>query len=204
MDFHTHTSEFSACSVVNAEKLLEREKNSGMDAVVLTDHDSFWPRDRLSRLRDRHPELTIFNGAEIEVDSLHHVLTLLPRPSRDVLGISRPDRFRRAVRKRGGFTIAAHPYRVFSDYHERNRDHPLDGVEVASGNMAASRKEEQSRRLAGRWNSKIFASSDAHSTEPIGDFYTIIEGRPENEKQLIECLKSSPTRAVRARHQPHG
>lgn len=196
IDFHAHTNRFSICSSVSPNTLLEDHREEGLDGVVLTEHNEFWPIDEVETLRDAFPELKIFNGAEITVDSLHHVITLLPEPDNDITDISKPETFIREVNHRNGFMIAAHPFRFHSNYDERNEDYPLDGVEVASRGMYGPTEEKRARNLAEDWEAYCFASSDAHSLSPIGAFYTVLEGEPRNERELIELIRKNGSTPV--------
>lgn len=190
IDMHVHTNRFSMCSVADPEAVVREAVSRGLDGLVFTEHNTFWPPDALKELRESYPDIKLFNGAEIDVPSLHHVLTILPDPEPEVLDPAGPDRFRELVDERGGVTIAAHPFRFFRDYARRNRDFPLDAVEIASGNMTDPEMRQRSIKLAEDWGSKQVASSDAHSLDPVGQFYTELPGTPETEAELIEVLKS--------------
>lgn len=196
IDLHMHTRQYSHCSMVDVEDLLDRAWSVGLEGVVLTDHNRFWPRDELHELREQFPGLIIFNGAEIDVHSLHHVVTILPEPDPHILDVDDPARFRKEVDSRGGFAIAAHPFRMHSDYDRRNRDYPLHGVEIASSNMPRSSQRRKARLLANRWGSRQLASSDAHSRGPVGEFYSEIEGNPRTESDLIDVLRSGSIEPV--------
>jgi predicted metal-dependent phosphoesterase TrpH len=169
--------------------LLDGAVKNEIDGVVLTEHGRFWPEDELFELRDSYPELTIFNGAELDVGSLHHVLLYLPepRPQREIP--RKPDHFVEAVRGWGGSAVAAHPYRFFDRYDDRNDGLRLNGVEFASGNMHSEKKVERARRLADRWDAVSMASSDAHARDPIGRFLTELDDEPEEEAELIAALR---------------
>lgn len=197
LDLHVHTRRFSACSLVTPEQILDRVKESVLDGVVFTEHDRFWPRDELDRYRARYPEVTIFNGAEITVPSLHHVLTIVPEPEPDLLDPDTPRDFLKKVERNGGIAIAAHPFRIYTDYHLRNRETSLHGVEIASSNMASAWEETQSRELARTWSASKLMNSDAHSLVPLGMFYNRFDQVIETEKELIEAIRAGTCEPVR-------
>lgn len=190
IDFHTHTRRYSSCSSLTVDELLEEERTAGVDGVVLTDHEQFWPSEEFEELRRETEDLLLFNGAEFSVGSLHHVLTLLPEPAGDLRDLREPTRFIDRVRRRGGYLIAAHPFRFYADYDERNRRYSLDGVEVASRGMTRPEDERSARDLAEDWDADCFASSDAHSRAPIGSFHTRVEGTPATNEELIDVLRT--------------
>lgn len=190
IDCHVHTSRFSMCSTVTPEQLVEEAIDSGLDGLVLTEHNSFWPDDDLQYLREQYPEITLLNGAEVDVPSLHHVLTILPEPDRAVVDPASPEDFIQDVHDRGGMAIAAHPFRFYHDYDERNREYPLDGVEIASRNMHDSESLHRARQLAESWGAKMVSNSDAHSLDPIGRFYTTLSDPVTDETELIDSLRN--------------
>ncbi|MFB6355696.1 MAG: PHP domain-containing protein [bacterium] len=191
IDLHVHTNRYSRCSTSPPESILHQAVERGLDAVVFTDHNAFWPEDELEEFRDAVPEIKLFNGAEIDVPSLHHVLTVCESPAPQLIGKDSPESFKRALKEIGGFAISAHPFRFFRDYDNRNREHPLPGVEIMSGHMSNERDIRKSEQLADFWNSRQFASSDAHSVEEIGCFYTELDASPTNQGELIEALETA-------------
>jgi len=196
IDFHAHTRKYSTCSSLTVDELLKLEFEMGVEGVVLTEHERFWPESQFERLRQRHDDLVLFNGAEVCVGSLHHVLTLLPKPNLDLLSIEDPQTFLDRTRSLGGYLIAAHPFRFYDDYDRRNQSYALDGVEIASRGMYRPEEEERARGLAESWDADCFANSDAHSPMPVGAFYTEIDGHPRTETELLETLRSNRVQPV--------
>jgi predicted metal-dependent phosphoesterase TrpH len=194
IDMHVHTARFSTCSTISPESAIEEARANGLDGLVFTEHNLFWPPDQLEELRADYPGIELFNGAEIDVPSLHHVLTILPEPDHAVLHPDSPEQFIRDVRKRGGVMIAAHPFRFYRDYDERNRNHSLDGVEIASRNMHDPDLRRRSETLASDWNSWTVANSDAHSPGPIGRFYSVLPEPVSTESDLIRTLREESPR----------
>lgn len=201
IDFHTHTRKYSACSSLSVDELLSLESEAGVEGVVLTEHEQFWSPREFDRLQQEHDELVLFNGTEVSVGSLHHVLTLLPDPDPDLLSIDDPGTFLERARSLGGYLIAAHPFRFYDDYDRRNQAYSLDGVEIASRGMYRSEEEERARQLAQSWDADCFANSDAHSPSPVGAFYCEIDGYPRTESELLETIRSHGVRPVIRRDQ---
>lgn len=191
-DLHIHTNRYSMCSTVSPDEVISEARRNGLDGLVLTEHNTFWPEADLRELRDRYPTMTILNGAEIDVPSLHHVLTILPSPDRGLVDPTGPREFIDDVNRHDGVAIAAHPFRFFENYDRRNRDYPLHAVEIASGNMCDAVSRDRSRALAEQWNAKTVASSDAHALGPVGKFYTTLPEPVESETELITLLKNKP------------
>jgi predicted metal-dependent phosphoesterase TrpH len=201
IDFHTHTSRYSACSSLTANDLLEYEAEAGVEGVVLTEHERFWPEPEFEALQQQHDDLVLFNGTEVRVGSLHHVLTLLPEPNPDLLSIEDPRGFIDRAQTLGGYLIAAHPFRFYDDYDQRNREYRLDGIEVASRGMYRPGEENRARNLARAWDADCFANSDAHSPAPIGAFYCEVDGHPRTEAELLESLRNGGVQPVVRREQ---
>ncbi|RPI65648.1 MAG: phosphotransferase, partial [Ignavibacteriales bacterium] len=50
-ELHCHTSEYSACSHVNAVELIKRAHHMGAQAIVITDHHYQWNDDDLAKIK---------------------------------------------------------------------------------------------------------------------------------------------------------
>ncbi len=201
IDFHTHTRKFSTCSNLSVDEPLKLESEAGVEGVVLTEHEQFWPEKQFERLQKQYSNLVLFNGAEVSAGSLHHVLTILPEPAPDLLSFDDPQTFVDRVRSIGGYLIAAHPFRFYDDYERRNQSFSLDGVEIASRGMYRPEEEGRARELARTWDAECFSNSDAHSPSPVGAFYCEVDDDPRTERELLDTLRSNHVRPIIKRTQ---
>ncbi len=72
VDLHCHSFPRSQCSSLRAEEVVDLARERGLDAVCLTEHDSFWPADELAELGLR-TGFPVFSGVELTTD-MGHVL----------------------------------------------------------------------------------------------------------------------------------
>ncbi len=189
LDCHTHTSRFSGCSVIAPDNLLTRARGHGLDGLVLTEHNQFWPRNELSSLRRAFPELLILSGAEITV-GLHHVVVLLPRPDRSLISIENMASLAAAVEKRNGCAFVAHPFRFTPDFDELVLDYPFRAIEVASFNQSKAGKVESSLEYARQHDLHPITASDAHSAEPVGEYFITLPETISSAADLIDIIQT--------------
>lgn len=191
LDLHVHTRRYSGCSVISPEQLLQRARETKLDGVMFSEHNRFWPVDEIEHYRKQYPDLKIFNGAEIDVPSLHHVLTIVPEPANGH-SLFRPASartFLSDLENMGGVGIAAHPFRYYQDYDQRNQNFSLHGVEIASSNMCSTKELEKARQLTHQWGAEPTVNSDAHSLQPLGKFFNQFDREPADEEELIELIR---------------
>ena len=107
IDLHTHSYPQSDDSFASVDDVIDRAKALGLDGICLTDHDAFWPWERVKELCRKHG-FVVLPGSEINTDGGH---TLVFGLERYEFGIHKPRFLRSLVDKHGGVMIAAHPYR---------------------------------------------------------------------------------------------
>ena len=185
-DLHTHTAEYSPCSVITAEELCRLAPALGLDGIALTEHDLWWPRSELAALRNRHPELVIFDGMERSCREGHFLVFL---PDTPYPGGSLPPDTVRALsgwtHDRGGLLIWAHPFRFES------RRMPswlgevsIDGIEVLSSNMGLQ-LSELAESVATHWGIAMLTNSDAHDADCLGRYWNEFESDLRTVDQLV-------------------
>lgn len=188
-DFHVHTSQYSPCAVDPAEAMCRSAAKAGLTGVALTEHDAWRPNAEIEALQTRFPELTIFQGVEY---SCHegHFLVFLPDP-RDARGLTtnRVLKLIKAVHRRDGIVIWAHPFRFDPSILLPWLDAAdLDGVETASGNMN-SRMSNLARGVADLKGVMGFRNSDAHHVDALGKYYNSFEKPLKTAGELIRFVK---------------
>ena len=65
LDLHMHTRRHSPDSVTDPFELLRSATAAGLDGIVITEHDYWWPDEELEELRAAAPELVILAGIEV-------------------------------------------------------------------------------------------------------------------------------------------
>lgn len=202
IDLHTHTKPLSDDSHLEPAELIHRAKQAGIDAICFTEHDWFWDRDALAKLRQEHNFL-ILPGVEINTDDGHFLVFGIEKYS---FGIWHVENLKRIVDEAGGAMILVHPFRR----HFHDEDDLQVAVEqccqkpffkfvdiIETFNGRASEKENQfSRELCHRLNLKSVGGSDAHSTSEMPSYATFFERNISNLEELIIELKAGRFRAV--------
>ena len=189
-DLHAHTAEYSPCSAITADELCGLTVAVGIDGVALTEHDLWRPHDELAALRDRYPELTIFEGMERSCRE-GHFLVFLPQDieSRAALPPGTVRDLSAWTHDRGGLLIWAHPFRF-----ERMQipfwlgKVPIDAIEVTSSNMDQQRSE-LAESVATTYGILPLTNSDAHDAESIGLYWNDFDSELKTVGQLIAHLK---------------
>ena len=107
IDLHTHSYPQSDDSFASVDEVIDRAKALGLDGICLTDHDAFWPANKVRELSRKH-DFVVLPGSEVNTDAGH---TLVFGLERYEFGVHKPRILRQLVDKYGGVMIAAHPYR---------------------------------------------------------------------------------------------
>jgi predicted metal-dependent phosphoesterase TrpH len=215
LDMHVHTNIGSYDSNLSPLELIHLGKTSGLDGVVVTEHDRGWDRD-LARKLTREHDFLILCGMEVSTD-LGHILVY--GLEEYVSGILYADTLRQVVDKIDGVMFAAHPYRrAFVNTNGRwdapkptltvqeAADHTIvqlvDGLEVYNG---ATGDRENAMAVAVRDYVGLsgIGGSDAHSEHGLGCCVTAFERPIRDERELIEELRAGRFRAInRLQHPP--
>jgi len=196
IDCHTHTNPFSSCSTLSPDELLDLACSCGLDGLVLTEHEIFWPEEHRRWLKKAYPELKIFRGVETAVGRLGHVVVIPSEPDEEILEINQPRKLFEYIKKSGSYAFVAHPFRFDRGFKKRNQDYSLPGVEVASFNMHDRDSVIKSLEFAREHNSAPITASDAHSPEGLGEYYLEFEVEVETQKDLITALEREQYRPV--------
>jgi predicted metal-dependent phosphoesterase TrpH len=190
IDLHVHTSRYSACGIATPEEMVEAAIESGLDGLVLTEHDVFWPRDELGRLRSEYPDIVILGG--IEVSALEGHVLVYGDPGLDIADADWTLHGLFGHTLNGNcFRAIAHPFRF-----DESREHfeflaglPIQAVEIASNNTDA-RSGRMASELADAGGFPRIAGSDAHETKIVGKYYTVFDDEIASEEDLVRALQS--------------
>ena len=184
---HIHTSRYSECAeTLHPEKIEEYALKAGLDAVIITEHDTCWKRSDLRELQESSTSIQIFNGVEVTTKSGCHLI---------VYGIGELGPLRkgipceeaiRYVHESDGIIILAHPFR--KSLPPLNIIEQFDAIEVGSTSLY-KKESDLSMHLAQTLEKPVIGSSDAHALSMIGWAYTRFPSKPENPKDLCRMIK---------------
>ena len=188
VDLHIHTSERSACARSRAVEQLAAARDSGLDAVAITDHHALVPAAERAHLHVLFPTILILPGIEISLDDAYEDIL--------VIGIDHPDLERCSWswpdlhafgRDHGGLLILAHPFRFLPKIGIDLDTYPPDAIELYSSNIQP-RNHRKIRQLAARLGVPLVANSDAHSTEAIGIYANRLESRAISAAEVVAAI----------------
>ncbi|HSF32935.1 MAG TPA: PHP domain-containing protein [Candidatus Tectomicrobia bacterium] len=208
LDMHIHTNIGSYDSNLSPLELIRLGKASGLDGVVVTEHDRGWDRD-LARQLAREHDFLILCGMEVSTD-LGHILVY--GLEEYVSGILYAETLRQVVDKIGGVMFAAHPYRRAFVNTNGRWDAPkptltvqqaadysivqlVDGLEVYNG-ATGDRENAMAGAVREYVGVRGIGGSDAHSEHGLGCCVTEFERRIRSEHELIEELQAGRFRAI--------
>lgn len=188
IDMHVHTI-YSKDSLLAPEDLIEQAIALGLDAVCVTEHDSYSASYTAELFAERTP-IRVFRGVEASTD-LGHILVYGVTEERWQEYEGRKNLPARLlveqVAEWGGVSIPAHPFRAGSEGVAL-----LTGVFAIEGWNGKCDMEETRLALdyAARHDLKVIGGSDAHTVGQLGSCVTVFERRVETMAELIAELKA--------------
>ncbi|MGA1824775.1 MAG: PHP domain-containing protein [bacterium] len=184
IDLHVHTSDHSLCSIMSAHEAIEAAIQNGLDGIVLTEHDFLWLERDLDCLSEKYANhIKVFPGIEISCREGHFLVygfknsegIYYNMPAKKLIDVAHHN---------NAAIIAAHPYR----YSKKEGDYcyhlDIDGVEIDSNNTHEI-AHEQAIKLADTKKLFMVTSSDSHSTDAIGNYYTLF---PDSVNTLYDIV----------------
>jgi predicted metal-dependent phosphoesterase TrpH len=192
VELHAH-SDRSHDGRDTVEDLLDRARAVGLDALAVTDHDSFEASERAAALA---PEYDLFGIRGIEVTSAAgHVLGLgVDRPIEP--GLSFGETLGR-IHDAGGVAVIPHPYQelrqgVLGAIPQADIV-AADAIEVYNSRLLTGRANQQARRLAARYDMPITAGSDAHVSEMVGRAVTLVDADELTAGAILDAIQDGRT-----------
>jgi predicted metal-dependent phosphoesterase TrpH len=214
LDMHVHTNIGSYDSNLSPIELIRTGKASGLDGVVVTEHDRGWDVNLARQLAHEH-DFLILCGMEVSTD-LGHVLVY--GLEEYVSGILYAETLRQVVDKVEGIMFAAHPYRrafvntngrwdapkptlTVQEAADRTIVQLVDGLEVYNG-ATGDRENAMAVAVKEYVGMRGIGGSDAHSEHGLGCCATEFDRPVRNERELIEELRAGRFRAVNRLQNP--
>ncbi|MFO0801318.1 MAG: PHP-associated domain-containing protein [Gemmataceae bacterium] len=189
-DLHLHTIRHSPDSVTDPFDLLRSARRAGLDGVVLTEHDYWWPDEELAELRAYAPELVILSGMEVTGRGGDVLVYGITDPSPFFRGIAWVDLVRE-VHKQGGAAVAAHPNRWGQPFEKLVAETgvELDGIEVLSNNMDDELREKAADLLVRYPHFAQLGNSDSHDPSTVGCCYTHFSTEIRTAADLVAAIR---------------
>ena len=200
VDLHIHTLDDPKDVLdYSAHQLLERAKHLGFGVLAITLHD------------------TVFNRAEVFADAAAMGIVLIPAAevrvegsdiillnvtSAEVTGLKNFDDVRQLRARRGLsiFTFAPHPFYVLGgSIGERllQEIDCFDAIELCHFHKGLFDLNSRARKVSGKYNKPLIATSDAHQLHAFGRHYTSIpRPREMTIENIFAALRNEPRRVV--------
>lgn len=192
IDLHCHTK-YSGDNALEPVELLRMARSRGLDAVCITEHDSFCASEPVERLA-REEGFKIFRGVEINTDKGHILAFGLSDDAwKSPRGYYTPiNEVRPRIVECGGILVPAHPFRTVGAASASNGLFEMDyiaAMEVLNGENAPHENERAIRawrklRIPG------IAGSDCHFSAEVGRCATWFERPVSTMGQLIDEIRS--------------
>jgi predicted metal-dependent phosphoesterase TrpH len=192
VDLHVHTRRYSPCAeTLDPDYLAIALKKTGLDGLVIAEHDHLWPAEDIVLLNRSLKDKHIYRGVEVSSRNGHFIVIGLDGLDGIKPGIGIEQLILRAHSQEAAI-IWAHPY-----LHYGSIPAPLNGtrmlpglhaVEVASG-VTCGKDSVTTRAMARRMGWAAVGGSDAHIPGQVGCAYTLLTELPENEKHLAWVIR---------------
>jgi predicted metal-dependent phosphoesterase TrpH len=193
IDLHCHTK-YSGDNRLEPIDLIRAARARGLDAVCITEHDSFCASEPVEALAER-VGFPVFRGAEINTDKGHILAFGLRDDSwknENSRYYSHVEEIRPVVDACGGILVPAHPFRMISsasaamNLFEMNY---IAAVEVLNGENT-ERENEMAKDAWARLAIPGTGGSDCHFASTVGTFATWFEKDISSITELIEEIRA--------------
>lgn len=185
-DLQVHT-DVSPCSQAAPGEIVEAATQTGLDGIVITDHDTMANVDSVRALAPA--DLDVIPGVEVSTTDGHLLAIDVdePPPRSDVL------RAIDHVHDQGGFAIPSHPFDTLREHYGDRLVHiadRIDGIEVVNSRCVRQSFNDRAAEFADRHGLASTGGSDAHFPFEVGRAYT------KTERPLLEALERGETVGV--------
>ncbi|NLC06808.1 MAG: PHP domain-containing protein [Syntrophomonadaceae bacterium] len=192
IDLHVHSRYSFDCSV-NPEHLIKWGKKRGMDAICITDHNSYLSSAPIEEVA-KDSGLIVLRGAEASTSCGHLILYGVQDDSWNKQGLTGqldPQRLIDYVNDQGGAVIAAHPFRKGEEHSGGWRMAKLRGLAAIDvWNLRCTDEENrQAVELAKEMGLPMVGGSDAHAAVEVGLAYSIVNVKVNSIQDLVIALK---------------
>ncbi|WP_254538262.1 CehA/McbA family metallohydrolase [Halomarina litorea] len=202
VDMHVH-SEGSYDAGDPVELLLEQAADIGLDAIVVTDHDSITESLRAARIA---PEYDLVGIPGVEVSTAQGHLLAVGVEERPA-SYQPLDETVERVRDLGGAAVVPHPFQRTRHGVRKRHIGDCDAVEVYNSWLFTGYRNRRARTFARARGYPDVAASDAHDAAFIGRAYTDIELDTDlsngelTSEHVVRAIKNGSTR-IHGRRKP--
>ena len=181
------------------ERVVERAKARGLDALVYAPHFVRLPAIRSRAERFSDDELLVVPGREVftgDWRNRKHVLAVgLTEPVPDFITL---EGAMAEFERQGAAVLAPHPEfaTVSLESHDirAHRDR-IHGIEVYNPKYVGGH-ERRAKALAAEFDRPVFGSSYAHLRGTVGEVWTAFDRPLETEKAVVDALREGTPRTV--------
>lgn len=195
IDMHIHTIVSSPCSSIDPVECIERAIEIGLDAICITEHETMEGARVVKEIAEDYPALKVFMGIEVMSREGH---LLVYGYDRDIRGVPPAEEVVALVELEGGIVIPAHPWRSPFGWSSTVLDSPIEEtefpklfsvIEMYNGQQTIE-QNQKGEDYCKAFNVPGIGGSDAHWITAVGCAVTEFEAVIEDERHLVEVLKS--------------
>lgn len=194
VDVHCHTVA-SYDSRLHPERLLACADSVGLDAVVVTDHDTVQGAHVAADLAADF-DVTVLIGCEVSTAD-GHLLAIgvdeAPTPDEPLAATAR------RIHDAGGLAVVPHPFQRSRHGASAAAIEAADGVEVYNAHTVVGLRNDQAERFARERGYPAFGGSDAHRAGGIGlaaTAVTLAPGQSPGPATILAAMRDGRTAAV--------
>lgn len=192
VDMHIHTMISSTCSSIDPEECVGKALEQGLDAIVVTEHDTH-EGGRVMKEIGAARGLLVLAGMELLSREGH---LLVYGYHEDIKGIHAAADIIARVTAAGGLVVPAHPWRQPFGWYSGAIDRPLEETEFARlfrviemyNGLSTSTENARGRAFCNATGIFGIGGSDAHRLENVGSVVTEFEDSFDNEKDMVRVL----------------
>ncbi len=199
-DLHCHTH-YSEDGISSPEKVIAAAKHKGLNALAITDHNTFDALEYLEAVGLFDPSghaidgFLVVPGVEVTTAEGHLLcLGMLFPEAKEFKGAPAIE-VCSWVQKRGGLAIPAHPYDRFrAGIRESVLDKlNLDALEVFNAASTFKRYNDEAFAYAERRGLPMVAASDAHHAKAVATSFCSADLPALTLPSLMDAIKQGPT-----------
>ncbi|MFW6117026.1 MAG: PHP domain-containing protein [Thermoproteota archaeon] len=196
-DLHLHTR-YSPDASINPKTVVHQlYAHPTIKAAAITDHDTLRGYHKVKQLAKPYPDLVVIPGVEVTSVGGHilalGITRLPPKPwtAKKIIEF---------VRKNGGVSVAAHPYRP-PGLGDAALDYNFDAVEVLNG-ISTPQANDRAKRLSRVMDLLGLAGSDAHHADQMWTVYTEVESSLE-VNSILEAIREGRVKVAYSKGSIH-
>lgn len=181
IDMHVH-SYYSWDGVSSPKKILEKAKQKGIDGIAITEHNNIDSYEEFKKIADSL-NMFVIKAEEVKTkqgDVLAYFINSKIEKGKDAKETIRE------IREQGGISVIAHPFHFKEYFKDDISKYDVDGIEVFNSRIPFKKNNKSALEFAEKNNKKMFAGSDCHISNGVGDAYVEVDANTiEDFKQGI-------------------